>query len=434
MKTKITNERRNNKMIKTKLKENKGITLIALVITIIVLLILAGVSIAMLTGESGILTQANNAKIEQSHGTVREGMSLVYNEYQIEINTASNEKISSTKVVKIQGKKENSLAIETDFLTWLVSKGYAESDGKLNVEKLTGSKQALGNGKEEKIDVYIIEKENEEYVVKYYEEPSISKKIWEVESQKSIENDGNLEKVQINCWLDDEKIDEGKILIYSDENHENLIQDIPLTGNTIELKLDTGCYYVDFEGMVAHLNYRTDKSFTIVKTNKNIFDYYFYTGAALPDSGENDGLSEVGIEEDGCISVEIRNYPGDKEYYKSNVKVDLYEIGYQTEDGAYMYKDKFMNMGLKSMQEKDIRFQTKSLVKAISEYANNNIEYSMVTQWTDGKGSCKFSYLEEGKLYLVTFLLEEKYYGYIVPLPWIDEYTNGIKLIFTVTQ
>ena len=46
-----------------RVKEN-GITLIALVITIIVLLILAGVSIAMLTGENGILTQAQRAKQE----------------------------------------------------------------------------------------------------------------------------------------------------------------------------------------------------------------------------------------------------------------------------------------------------------------------------------------------------------------------------------
>ena len=38
--------------MKGKLKQVKGITLIALVITIIVLLILAGVSIAMLTGEN----------------------------------------------------------------------------------------------------------------------------------------------------------------------------------------------------------------------------------------------------------------------------------------------------------------------------------------------------------------------------------------------
>ena len=41
---------------------NRGITLIALVITIVVLLILAGVSIATLTGQNGILTRANDAK------------------------------------------------------------------------------------------------------------------------------------------------------------------------------------------------------------------------------------------------------------------------------------------------------------------------------------------------------------------------------------
>ena len=50
-------------MKKTKETEkNQGITLIALVITIIVLLILAGVCIAMLTGNNGILTQAKLAK------------------------------------------------------------------------------------------------------------------------------------------------------------------------------------------------------------------------------------------------------------------------------------------------------------------------------------------------------------------------------------
>ena len=48
--------------MKKVLKEKSGITLIALVITIIVLLILAGVSIAMLTGDNGILTQATEAK------------------------------------------------------------------------------------------------------------------------------------------------------------------------------------------------------------------------------------------------------------------------------------------------------------------------------------------------------------------------------------
>ena len=43
-------------------KKQRGITLIALVVTIIVLLILAGVSISMLTGQNGILNRASEAK------------------------------------------------------------------------------------------------------------------------------------------------------------------------------------------------------------------------------------------------------------------------------------------------------------------------------------------------------------------------------------
>ena len=53
----------NDRLTHTKLKEKEeGITLIALVITIIVLIILASVGIAMLTGENGILKKASTAK------------------------------------------------------------------------------------------------------------------------------------------------------------------------------------------------------------------------------------------------------------------------------------------------------------------------------------------------------------------------------------
>ncbi len=47
---------------KNKFGESKAVTLIALVITIIVLLILAGVAIAMLTGDNGIISKAMQAK------------------------------------------------------------------------------------------------------------------------------------------------------------------------------------------------------------------------------------------------------------------------------------------------------------------------------------------------------------------------------------
>lgn len=59
-----------------KRNQEKGITLIALVITIIVLLILAGISIATLTGKNGILTQAEEAKTENRGGTVEEKVNL----------------------------------------------------------------------------------------------------------------------------------------------------------------------------------------------------------------------------------------------------------------------------------------------------------------------------------------------------------------------
>ena len=71
--------------MKTKeLKRNKGITLIALVITIIVLLILAGVTIATLTGENGILTRASDASKETEIASVKEQAQMDIINWQIE--------------------------------------------------------------------------------------------------------------------------------------------------------------------------------------------------------------------------------------------------------------------------------------------------------------------------------------------------------------
>lgn len=61
------------------MRNQKGITLIALVITIIVLLILAGVSIAMLTGQNGILTRANDSKLANAKAEVMEKVNMELN-------------------------------------------------------------------------------------------------------------------------------------------------------------------------------------------------------------------------------------------------------------------------------------------------------------------------------------------------------------------
>jgi surface protein len=73
--------------MKNQLKEKNGITLIALVITIIVLLILAGVTIATLTGDNGLLTKAGNAKNANENANLEEKIKLAYLEYELESRT-----------------------------------------------------------------------------------------------------------------------------------------------------------------------------------------------------------------------------------------------------------------------------------------------------------------------------------------------------------
>ena len=63
-------------MFKHKKNKELGITLIALVVTIIVLLILAGISIMMLTGDNGILTRAGEAKEEMERVQLEEILKL----------------------------------------------------------------------------------------------------------------------------------------------------------------------------------------------------------------------------------------------------------------------------------------------------------------------------------------------------------------------
>ena len=58
------------------MKSNKGITLVALVITIIVLLILAGVSISLVVGDNGVLTQAQKASQKTDVASARSALEM----------------------------------------------------------------------------------------------------------------------------------------------------------------------------------------------------------------------------------------------------------------------------------------------------------------------------------------------------------------------
>ena len=88
-------------------KETKGITLVALVITIVILLILATISIQALT-QTGLFQNANRAKLETKRSQIKEWLSLNlmevqttnYNKTDSEILEIAREKAEKSEELK----------------------------------------------------------------------------------------------------------------------------------------------------------------------------------------------------------------------------------------------------------------------------------------------------------------------------------------------
>ena len=94
-------------------KERKGITLIALVITIIVLLILAGVTIAALSGDNGILTRATEAK-EKTEQVQKEEEKTLSNMENILNNATRFNNIKTEETNPAGAMPTNATILESD--------------------------------------------------------------------------------------------------------------------------------------------------------------------------------------------------------------------------------------------------------------------------------------------------------------------------------
>lgn len=111
------------------LKNRKGITLIALVITIIVLLILAGVTIATLTGDNGILTQAGKAKEKNTQAEIAEKIKLAVMSVKINsdiLDDVTREELKEELMQLLPNAKTNDidtdLEIEIDDYKYLINR------------------------------------------------------------------------------------------------------------------------------------------------------------------------------------------------------------------------------------------------------------------------------------------------------------------------
>ena len=111
------------------IKKREGITLIALIVTIVILLILAGVSIAMLTGDNGILSQAQNAKNKTEEAERNEKLDLLKQEELINetLNGVKVEQVTDEKPGELEKEDENTLVINSIedlvFFAYDVTKG-----------------------------------------------------------------------------------------------------------------------------------------------------------------------------------------------------------------------------------------------------------------------------------------------------------------------
>ena len=166
-------------------RTNSGVTLIALIITIIVLLILAGVTIAMIVGDNGILNRAADAAVQTEQASIKEALDLAYSDYQLEFLNMYLEMGDSTRVASLDIVEVDRYAIipapeHGYFWYYLVEvKKCMNEDGLIDVESLVGSELSTGKGNiEDGTDIYLLTEIGDDYIVTYYDDNSNSKEIW----------------------------------------------------------------------------------------------------------------------------------------------------------------------------------------------------------------------------------------------------------------
>ncbi|MBF0990035.1 MAG: hypothetical protein HXK70_04690 [Clostridiales bacterium] len=80
-------------------RKNKGITLLALVITIIIMLLLAAVAMQMAFGENGLIVKSTQARIEQAKTELLEGSTLQFTEYNMDYQTLRTRWSEFSKII-----------------------------------------------------------------------------------------------------------------------------------------------------------------------------------------------------------------------------------------------------------------------------------------------------------------------------------------------
>ena len=127
--------------LKEKMNNIHGITLVALVVTIVVLLILAGVTISALTGDDGIIQQSKLATENANEMTVKEEVKRIIEEYDLIAKSQTLEEFLKTKIPE----RIDSVINNGDGTLTVTKNGYAVTvNNKQNSSSGTGSGGSTG--------------------------------------------------------------------------------------------------------------------------------------------------------------------------------------------------------------------------------------------------------------------------------------------------
>ena len=97
-----------------KLKSNKAITLIALVVTIVVLLILAGISISLVAGDNGLIKKARDARDETRYASIKEEVELWKADKSLAETTGGSRESLNDFITRLKLKDNEQENVEKD--------------------------------------------------------------------------------------------------------------------------------------------------------------------------------------------------------------------------------------------------------------------------------------------------------------------------------
>jgi flagellar basal body-associated protein FliL len=256
-------------MEKNQIKKIGGITLIALIVTIIVLLILAGITINALFGDNGILSTAEETKFKSDVSQIKEELNLYVNANKIDdvATNASKTKVVSGNILDVLGdgtikqKYEDRIVINNNELVycgsvekeqkWCVDLGIKvlnmDSDEDLLTLKMTSD---LDN---EKSDNHV---ENSQY--QYQITGNLKTKIEERLGRKIDYSIDRFYVVNYKNILPE--IEDGKTFIYN--SNTGIVTEV-----TEETRKNTATWYWNFNS--------SDDKYVAIKEDEDVQDEFF---------------------------------------------------------------------------------------------------------------------------------------------------------------